>query len=148
MQLSSGQLALANVTFLVADDELACEDLIIGLPVLRHLQVDTRTLLENNRAVLDGADCSDVWNPTRFQRGGTISGMMIARLNRLPNTKPDTDTQKNRPPVNFYSARLEEDPFPDPSLLDPVDSEQHDTITSVVADMKDTDRHNGLPEVQ
>ena len=36
LQLSSGQLALANVTFLVADDDLACEELIIGLPVLRH----------------------------------------------------------------------------------------------------------------
>lgn len=45
LQLASGELALANLSFLVADDQMTCEELIIGLPVLRHLQVDTRTLL-------------------------------------------------------------------------------------------------------
>ena len=63
MQLAPGQLALANLSFLVTDDDMACEELFIGLPVLLHLQVDTRTFLENNRAVLDGADCSNVGNP-------------------------------------------------------------------------------------
>ena len=61
---SSGQLSLSNVIFLVADDDLACEDLTIGLPVLQLLQVDTRTLLENNRAALDGVNCTDVGNQT------------------------------------------------------------------------------------
>lgn len=82
LHLASGQLALANVTFLVADGDLACEDLLINLPVLRHLQVDTRTLLENNRSVLDGADCSHVGNRTLLNSGGKVSRMMIARLNR------------------------------------------------------------------
>ena len=45
LHLSAGQLALINVSFLIADDDLTCEDLLIGLPVLRHLQVDTKTLL-------------------------------------------------------------------------------------------------------
>ena len=63
LQLASGQLALANITYLVADSGLACEDLLIGLPVLQHLQVDTKTLLENNRAILNGADYSSVGNP-------------------------------------------------------------------------------------
>lgn len=63
LQLSSGRLALKNVSFLVADDELSCEDLLIGLPVLHQLELDTRTLLERNRAILDGTDCSSVGNP-------------------------------------------------------------------------------------
>lgn len=32
--------------FLVADEELSYEDLLIVMPVLRHLRVDTRTILE------------------------------------------------------------------------------------------------------
>lgn len=45
LKLSSVQLAFYNVIFLVFYDSLSCEDFIIGLPVLWHLQVDTRTLL-------------------------------------------------------------------------------------------------------
>ena len=56
LQLSSGQLALTNVTFLVADNELTCEDILIGNPLLKHLKIYMRTLLEENRAQLDGSD--------------------------------------------------------------------------------------------
>lgn len=41
-------MALMNVTFLVADDETVCEDLLLGFPVLRYLGVDFPTLLEQN----------------------------------------------------------------------------------------------------
>lgn len=60
MQLASGQLCLAKISFLVPDDDKAFEKIIFGLPVLRHLQVDTRTLLENNRSALDGFECLNV----------------------------------------------------------------------------------------
>lgn len=56
LQLESSQLALTNVSLLVADDEIPWEFLIIGLPILLHFQVDTRKMLENNGLVLDGAD--------------------------------------------------------------------------------------------
>lgn len=39
-QLSAGHLALSNITFLVPDDSLACEDLLIGYPVLKNLKID------------------------------------------------------------------------------------------------------------
>lgn len=149
LQLASGQLALANVSFLVADDELACEELIIGLPVLRHLQVDTRTLLENNRSVLDGSDCSHVGNPTTRSRGGIVSRMMFARMNRVvpEHTANEIAGQRkeDRPRVNFYTARTEEDPFPDPSLLDPIDSDQHGEIIAEIGNLKKIARDNGLP---
>jgi len=94
--------------------------------------VDTRTLLENNRAVLDGSDCSDIGNPTALRRGGKISRMMIARLNRIQEAEsPSEESHRllaDRPRVNYHTARSEEDPFPDPSLLDPVDTEQHAEI--------------------
>lgn len=33
LNLASGQLALCNVSFFVADDDLACKNLVVGLPV-------------------------------------------------------------------------------------------------------------------
>ena len=115
LQLASGQLALANLSFLVADDQMTCEDLIIGLPVLRHLQVDTRTLLENNRAVLDGSDCSQIGNPCIGDGSGVVSRMISARMNCSVTGMSETDVDEQlsvtRPSVNYYSARLEKDPF-------------------------------------
>lgn len=150
MHLASGQLALTNVTFLVADAELACEPLIIGLPVIQHLQVDTRTLLENNRDVLDGADCSHIRNTANDSRGGTVSRMMISRLNGERTSDNDqakaTDIDMDRPRVNYNTARMEEDPFPDPSLLDPIDSDQHADVRDSVEEMKKTADENGLPK--
>lgn len=46
LRLSSGQTALLNVTFLIADDKTACKDLLVVLPVVRHWGIDSRTLLE------------------------------------------------------------------------------------------------------
>ena len=60
MELSSGRLALTNISFLVSDAALSREEMLIGLPVLQHLGIDSRTFLERNRATLDGTDCSSV----------------------------------------------------------------------------------------
>lgn len=38
LHLASGILALMNISFLVADDDLACKDLPIGRPVFQNLQ--------------------------------------------------------------------------------------------------------------
>lgn len=136
LHLSSGQLALLNLSYLVADDDLASESLLIGRPILAHLQVDTRTLLEQNRAVLNGADCSSIGNPTAPTRGGFVSRIMLARINRIVD----------HPRANYYMAQTEEDPFPDPSLLDPLDSEQHDDVLGAVHDMIERSKSNGLPD--
>lgn len=147
LHLSSGQLALSNVTFLVADGDLPCEDLLVGLPVLRHLQVDTRTLLEDRVSVLDGTDCSHIENPTTLSQGGSVSGMMIARLTRIQEKKQFivTDLPSNRPRINYNTARTEEDPFPDASLLDPIDEDQHEEIRQAVSDMVTSSKKNGMP---
>lgn len=46
LHLSSGQLDLVNVTYLVIYDSLNCEVILIGLSVLLHLQADSCTLLK------------------------------------------------------------------------------------------------------
>lgn len=60
LHISDGQLHLLNIECLAPDEALTCEDMIIGLPVLHHLKVDSKTLLEQNRGALDGTDCSAV----------------------------------------------------------------------------------------
>lgn len=61
-QPSIGQLPLTNIFFVVSDNELPCENLLIGLPVLQHLKIDSRILLDSWRDSLDGMDCIDVGN--------------------------------------------------------------------------------------
>lgn len=60
LELSAGQTALLNVEFLVADDEIACEYLLVGLTVLRHLGVDSRTLLQRGWNTLTDTCCASV----------------------------------------------------------------------------------------
>lgn len=48
LKLPAGQMTLLNVSFLVADDYMVCKDLLVGLPVLRHVDIESRTLIESN----------------------------------------------------------------------------------------------------
>lgn len=84
LKLSAGPLALLNVEYLVTDMELAAEDLLMGLPVLRHFGVDNETLLEDRRNLLSETDCS---NAAPNNQDGRVGRLMIARLKhfkRLP----------------------------------------------------------------
>lgn len=53
LHISYERLALNNIRFIVADEELVCEDIFIGVSVLLHLLIDTKVLLENNRVYLE-----------------------------------------------------------------------------------------------
>lgn len=123
LHLNSGRLALKNIRYVAADDSMACADLFIGHPVLLHLRVDTRSLLEDRAATLDGTDCSlDALPRTK---SGRVSRRMLAHINRVGNDKmnetdqPTADSARRK--VNYFSARAEDDPLPGPSLLDPID---------------------------
>lgn len=69
---------MENDLFLVADADLSDEELLIGYPVLKHLGVDIKTLLEQRRDVLDGTDCSEV-QYNGLSGGGAIGRLMLAR---------------------------------------------------------------------
>lgn len=126
LHLNSGRLALKNICFVVADDAVACKDLLISRPVLLNLHVDTRTTLEDRLVTLDGTERSpDLLPPTK---GGRVSPIMVTRLNRVDNdqVKSPPAVDPDRPTVNYYRTRAEKDPLPNPSLLDPIDAEQHE----------------------
>lgn len=91
------------MTFLAACADESCEGLLIGFPMIRHLKIDTRPLLENICAVLDGADCSTVGNQTVLNRGGNESRMMTARFNQIRQEdahSASTPLAADRPRVN------------------------------------------------
>lgn len=113
---------------------------------MKHLQVDTKTLLENNRALLDVVDCSHVGNPTAASLGGYVNLFIVAQLNGIRKDDVADNSTDIRPRVSSYLARSDKDPFPDPSLLDPIDSEKNDEISSSVTTMVAKVTGNGLPD--
>lgn len=124
---------------MVSDDELTSEDMLIGRPVLEHLKIDTKTLLEKNRETLDGADCSDVGNPTRHGRGGYVSRVLDVHEEEL-------HSYSNRPRAVHEYGKTEEDPFPNPTLLDLLDEDQAESLDEAIGDMIQRAKENVLPE--
>lgn len=95
------------MSFLVADDELVNEDVLIGLPALKQSQMDTRTLLENSQAVLDGSDCSHVGNPTIVQGGNALSRLMMARCSHInTNEVVDKAHSVENLPVSIFTMHV------------------------------------------
>lgn len=68
--------------FYVTDRDLTEGYIIIGLPVLRHLQVDKSTIIENNYITLNGTDCADVGCASSQEEIGHIGRIMTTRLKR------------------------------------------------------------------
>lgn len=147
LKLAAGPLAFLSVRFLVSDADLAVEDTLLGLPVLGNLGIDTKTLLEERRDLLHGPDCSSVKFCSSSENGGRVSWLMIARLNRMSNdlvssTKADHYLRGNA--VDYYQVRGEKDPFPDPSVLDPLDLDQTENIRAGIQKMIKEATQNGL----
>lgn len=87
-------MALLNVMFLVVDDDTACEDLLIGLAVLRHPLIDSCTFLEQNCNALDGTESSNLEPPTNGKKVGHLGRLLVARMQRIgeePSEAPATD---------------------------------------------------------
>lgn len=91
IRLSPGSLDLTNIKYLVADAEIATEELLIGLSLSIHLGVDTKELLEPQRDVLDEANCSAVQLGTDI---GPVSHIMISRFNRVKDDPSKTCQKK------------------------------------------------------
>ncbi|CAN8070623.1 unnamed protein product [Agarophyton chilense] len=133
MEMNSGKMALRNVSFLVADDKIISEPLIIGNTVLRHLKVDTNSIIDAKLPELTGTDCSIVGNPI-------TSGGYISRLVRHRRNKVQGDVF--RPHVNYYEVKTQEDPFPDPSFLDLIGSQEELRRKEAILDMKKRAKKN------
>ena len=143
LHLAAGKLALLNVKFLVADGDLATGDLIIGLPVLRHLKVDTRTLLERNRKSLDGTDCAVVEGITHSD-----APVQIGQISQAPpysSDKKSRSANEHRPTANYFENRSAADEFPNPYLMDSITAESNrDAVLTAIEDQIKETEANGL----
>ncbi len=83
-----------NISFLVVDDELEAESILIGHPVLQHISIDTKTLLDENRGSHDGTDCSLFGNPTIPKKGGFVSRIIVACLEIRSLLQPTTTVRE------------------------------------------------------
>lgn len=88
---------------------------------------------------------------TRLAEGKEhIRRLMLARLIRIEDI-PTTDSQlefENRPRVNYFESRNEEDQFPDNSLIDSVHIDQKIDVNTEVETMIQQASDNGLTEVE
>lgn len=150
-------MALTKITFLVAGDHLACED--IGPRVLEHLGIDSCMLLERNRVILDGTDCAKVSKPSFDVATGALGLLTLAR-SKLKHAGITTESDQHaksgrkyseddpsRPREDNFAQQQNVDPFPDPNLIgtgehDPRESE----MTQHLHDMVERAKYNGLPK--
>lgn len=137
-------MALLNITFFVAADDNACEDVLVGYPVLRHLGIDSRTLMERKWASLDNTDCSIVDDRTNTDIVGRLGRLMTTRLER---TGTAFNTQgPQRLSADYYDTRNDFDPFPDPCLIGPSPADMAgEDVTSSISDMLNVTINNGFP---
>lgn len=92
LYLSVGPFALLKVTFLVASAESAENDLPIGQPALQHLEIDSKTMLENNRAKLNKSGCSGVPRDTKIP--ASVGRTLIAKIRKVKNNEINTEKKR------------------------------------------------------
>lgn len=126
----------ANLSeYYVSEGDIYCAYIMIGLPVLRHLDVDTKILLEPSHAALNCADSSTVSNTTTSNGSGRVSHMKVAHLNRVADeiTSQHISPSGPRPRMDFYTASNGPKQFPIPSLLERIYEFQHEEVCSATA---------------
>lgn len=84
--LAAGPMALFNF-FLVSDDDLACEDLLLGQSVLRYLGINSRALLEQQCNQQHDVSLGDFDYSESRKMLGTIGRIMLARQQRAKISK-------------------------------------------------------------
>lgn len=140
-------MALVNVLVFVVDDETACEDLLVGLVVLHHLDIDFRTLLEQKWTKPDGTDCASIEGT--FEKGpvGRLGRLMMSRL-KIEDASATPNHDPHCPQENYNDVQAQDDPFPDHFVLQPdVWKEETDSSRVAVKAMMDRAKHNGFPDV-
>lgn len=114
------------MTFVVADDDLSSEDLLAGHTILKHIGVDSITLLKSNSSEIGGAHFSTMNQLVSSSGNGSIVRLIIPRLERRGGTNctvkncshPINPLDHSSPRVNYYQTKNDVDSFPDPYLME------------------------------
>lgn len=94
--LTTGPPALVNITFLFHDDVFAAEDVLLILPLLKHLVISTTKMLEKHHGNLDSADCYDIQPNDSDRKMGVVGRLMIERLKHLHGYEPKNVTSNDQ----------------------------------------------------
>lgn len=83
LHLATRNLKPVNVSVLVLDEELAAEDVPLGLTLLNYILELTPNNVGKHRDILDGAECFE--NRPNVTDGGTerVDLLMIERMSQL-----------------------------------------------------------------
>lgn len=104
-----------KMKFLVAEDNGA-------------MSSSAKSLIQDNIKIIDGTDCNlDAVPRSKMSKPRRP---MTDSLNIQREDFPEPP--HSRPKVHYDDVRTQEDPFPDPSLLDPIDLDQQDGILTAV----------------
>lgn len=141
VEVSSGNLCLLNINYMVVDGELSTEDVLIGRRILELLKIDTNTLILSNYDRINNTDCGSVHNPT-LSNTSTIR-RIEAHISPQPENAPNLPT---RPSINYHQARHESDFIYDPSLLASIGNSQAVSIKEGINSMLKTVNQKGLSQ--
>lgn len=130
-------MAVINFTFLVSDAILPVEDLLIGLLVLHHLCVESKTVVEEHWNLPGGVACGSVTTATTSLRSGKVGQLLMDQINRVANCAAEAVAQNDQdwPSVRFYKVRKEVDLFPDKSFFGTVDSVESTEVEAAIGKM-------------
>lgn len=84
VQRTDGLLKIVDVIFILSDDESAADDVIIGLPIMQNLGIETKKMLEKITTTSMVLFVSII---NRLGETRKVGRPMIARLNCLPGDK-------------------------------------------------------------
>lgn len=85
LKLAVGALALLNCEHVVVDEDMSVEDLLIGLPLLQHVEFDIKKILEGRHNLLDGTNCENTRPNGRHAREGRVGRLMAVSFNHVLN---------------------------------------------------------------
>lgn len=137
--------------------KFSCEDLLVRHLVLKHLGIDSGTLLEQNRATLESTDCSPVDHPTTNSNCGARRWLCIARLKCKTSFNMDEEKEitafremkkYNRPRGNYIFHKLDVHPFPDSTLFSAEESNSEEKEKTDITSMLKRGKQNGFPTWQ
>lgn len=92
--MNGGQMATKNISFLIADQDMEAEPLLVGKPVLAHLKLGTVSLLVQNISEIDGTDFHEVGKPTIYVQKGYVIRVVSEGSDGI--TKHDSNGQQMR----------------------------------------------------
>lgn len=130
LHLTAGTMYLVNVSYLVADTDLAVKYVTFGLQVLHNCNVDTNYLLYSRRYQLYCFRCWSIRAATDIARGGHVNVLTITCIKRLPNESLESNQSLDnlRRCVAYFQVCEKQGPFRYLSLVEPIYSSQSDEL--------------------